>query len=119
SERGSPDPQYSVTRSIVVTAAPTPAIRAAAAGDSRAPQPHYIGVQHHIAHVWSCLAENEIAPPALGVSWDGTGYGTDGTIWGGEFFLITDKCVERIAHLRPFRLPGGDQAVKEPRRTAL
>jgi hydrogenase maturation protein HypF len=76
-------------------------------------------VQHHIAHVLSCMAENEIAPPALGVSWDGTGYGTDGTIWGGEFFLVTDENVERIAHLRPFRLPGGDKAVKEPRRTAL
>ena len=76
-------------------------------------------VQHHIAHVLSCMAENEIAPPALGVSWDGTGYGTDGTIWGGEFFLVTDESIERIAHLRPFRLPGGDKAVKEPRRTAL
>jgi hydrogenase maturation protein HypF len=65
------------------------------------------------------MAENEIAPPALGVSWDGTGYGTDGTIWGGEFFLVTNENVERVAHLRPFRLPGGDKAVKEPRRTAL
>jgi hydrogenase maturation protein HypF len=82
-------------------------------------QPHHIGVQHHIAHVLSCMAENEIAPPMLGVSWDGTGYGLDGTIWGGEFFLVTDENVERIAHLRPFRLPGGDKAVKEPRRTAL
>ena len=79
----------------------------------------HVGVQHHIAHVLSCMAENEIAPPVLGVSWDGTGYGTDGTIWGGEFFLVTDESVERIAHLRPFRLPGGDKAVKEPRRTAL
>jgi len=79
----------------------------------------HVGVQHHIAHVLSCMAENEIAPPALGVSWDGTGYGLDGTVWGGEFFLVTDKSVERIAHLRPFRLPGGDKAVKEPRRTAL
>ena len=76
-------------------------------------------VQHHIAHVLSCMAENEIAPPALGVSWDGTGYGLDGTVWGGEFFLVAENKVERFAHLRPFRLPGGDQAVKEPRRTAL
>jgi hydrogenase maturation protein HypF len=81
--------------------------------------PIVMQVQHHIAHVLSCMAENEIAPPVLGVSWDGTGYGTDGTIWGGEFFLVTDESIERIAHLRPFRLPGGDQAVKEPRRTAI
>ncbi len=81
--------------------------------------PIVMQVQHHIAHVLSCMAENEIAPPALGVSWDGTGYGTDGTIWGGEFFLVTDESIERIAHLRPFRLPGGDKAVKEPRRAAL
>jgi hydrogenase maturation protein HypF len=81
--------------------------------------PIVMQVQHHIAHVLSCMAENEIAPPALGVSWDGTGYGLDGTVWGGEFFLVTDESVERVAHFRPFRLPGGDKAVKEPRRTAL
>ena len=81
--------------------------------------PKHIGVQHHAAHVLSCMAENEIAPPALGVSWDGTGYGTDGTIWGGEFFLVTKNACERVAHLRPFRLPGGDKAVKEPRRAAI
>jgi hydrogenase maturation protein HypF len=76
-------------------------------------------VQHHVAHVLSCIAENEIQLPALGVAWDGTGYGIDGTVWGGEFFLVTDEKVERIAHLRPFRLPGGDKAVKEPRRAVL
>ncbi len=81
--------------------------------------PQIVQVQHHVAHVLSCMAENELSPPALGVSWDGTGYGLDGTIWGGEFFLVTDKTVERIAHLRPFRLPGGERAVKEPRRVAL
>jgi hydrogenase maturation protein HypF len=81
--------------------------------------PTVVGVQHHIAHVWSCMAENELLPPVLGVSWDGTGYGLDGTVWGGEFFLVTNENVERIAHLRSFRLPGGNQAVKEPRRTAL
>ncbi len=77
------------------------------------------GVQHHVAHVLSCIAENEVELPALGVAWDGTGYGPDGTIWGGEFFLVTKENVERIVHLRPFRLPGGDKAVKEPRRAAL
>jgi hydrogenase maturation protein HypF len=88
------------------------------AANSQAGSLCYVGVQHHIAHVLSCMAENEITPPALGVSWDGTGYGLDGTIWGGEFFLVTDNNVERVAHLRPFRLPGGDKAVKEPRRAA-
>jgi hydrogenase maturation protein HypF len=65
------------------------------------------------------MAENELEPPVLGVSWDGTGYGLDGTVWGGEFFLITETACERVAHLRQFPLPGGDAAVKEPRRTAL
>jgi hydrogenase maturation protein HypF len=65
------------------------------------------------------MAENELEPPVLGVSWDGTGYGLDGNVWGGEFFLVKETSCERIAHLRPFRLPGGDAAVKEPRRSAL
>ena len=81
--------------------------------------PQLLSVQHHIAHVLSCMAENELEPPFLGVSWDGTGYGLDGTVWGGEFFLVTEASCERVAHLRQFRLPGGDRAVKEPRRTAL
>ena len=78
-----------------------------------------VAVQHHWAHVASCMAENEIEPPLLGVAWDGTGYGTDGTIWGGEFFFITKDSCRRVAHFRPFRLPGGDAAIKEPRRSAL
>ena len=90
-----------------------------AAGAHGVTRPTKIGVQHHVAHVLSCIAENEIPLPALGVAWDGTGYGTDGSIWGGEFFLVTDEKAERVAHLRPFRLPGGDKAVKEPRRAAL
>ncbi|MBN2508512.1 MAG: carbamoyltransferase HypF [Verrucomicrobia bacterium] len=77
------------------------------------------GVQHHVAHVLSCLAENELEPPVLGVAWDGTGYGEDGTVWGGEFFRVSAGAVDRVAHFRTFRLPGGDQAVKEPRRSAL
>ncbi len=85
----------------------------------QAGSPRYIQVQHHIAHVLACVAENEVELPALGVAWDGTGYGTDGTIWGGEFFLATEESFERVAHLRPFRLPGGDAAAKEPRRAAL
>jgi hydrogenase maturation protein HypF len=80
---------------------------------------HYVSVQHHLAHVLACMAENELKPPVLGVSWDGTGYGLDQTIWGGEFFLITQDSLARVAHFRQFRLPGGEQAIKEPRRTAL
>ncbi len=76
-------------------------------------------VQHHVAHVLACLAENEIDGPALGVAWDGTGYGLDGTIWGGEFFAVDGASVRRVATFRPFPLPGGDQAVREPRRSAL
>ena len=78
-----------------------------------------VPVQHHVAHILSCMAENELEPPVLGISWDGTGYGTDGTIWGGEFLLIHQAGWQRFAHLRPFRLPGGDRAIKEPRRSAL
>ncbi len=78
-----------------------------------------VSVQHHIAHVLACAAENELAPPLLGVSWDGTGHGLDGTVWGGEFFLLTEKACERVAHFRQFRLPGGEKAVQEPRRAML
>jgi hydrogenase maturation protein HypF len=81
--------------------------------------PRFIAVQHHVAHILSCLAENELRPPVLGVAWDGTGYGPDGTVWGGEFFLVTETDCRRLAHLRRFRLPGGERAVKEPRRSAL
>ena len=76
-------------------------------------------VQHHFAHVFACMAENELEDPVLGVSWDGTGYGTDGTVWGGEFLLTDEESFQRVAHFRQFRLPGGEAAVKEPRRTAL
>jgi hydrogenase maturation protein HypF len=76
-------------------------------------------VQHHYAHILSVMAENELDAPVLGVSWDGTGYGTDGTIWGGEFLKITPDLFERVGHLRTFRLPGGEKAIVEPRRSAL
>jgi hydrogenase maturation protein HypF len=77
-----------------------------------------VEVQHHQAHVAACAAENGLRGPYLGVSWDGTGYGTDGTVWGGEFFLAEGANFERIAHLRPFRLPGGEAAVREGWRSA-
>jgi hydrogenase maturation protein HypF len=77
-------------------------------------------VQHHYGHVLSCMAEHGVDGPALGIAWDGTGYGDDGTIWGGEFLAIdTDLSFTRTAHLRTFSLPGGESAVREPRRSAL
>ncbi|NQS97086.1 MAG: carbamoyltransferase HypF [candidate division Zixibacteria bacterium] len=78
-----------------------------------------IEVQHHFAHILSCMAENELEGSVLGVSWDGTGYGLDGSIWGGEFLHTAGSGFERAAHLRTFPLPGGESAVKEPRRSAL
>jgi len=78
-----------------------------------------VAVQHHYAHVLACMAENHLSPPVLGVCWDGTGYGPDGTVWGGEFLLVEEKGYHRLARLRPFPLPGGDQAAREPRRAAL
>ncbi|MHA2621452.1 MAG: carbamoyltransferase HypF [bacterium JZ-2024 1] len=77
------------------------------------------GIQHHYAHILSCMAENEVDPPLLGVSWDGTGYGLDGTIWGGEFMRVDARGFSRVAHLRSFPLPGAERAVREPRRCAL
>jgi len=76
-------------------------------------------IQHHYAHVLSCMADNELEGPVLGVSWDGTGLGTDGTIWGGEFLRVDKESFTRVAHLRTFRLPGSEKAVHEPRRSAI
>jgi hydrogenase maturation protein HypF len=78
-----------------------------------------IEVQHHHAHVAACAGENQLAEPYLGVAWDGTGLGTDGTIWGGEFFRVQDGRYERVAYLRPFALPGGEAAVRQGWRIAL
>lgn len=77
-----------------------------------------IRVQHHQAHVAACAAENNVKGSYLGISWDGTGYGLDGTIWGGEFFRVEGNRYDRVAHLRPFGLPGGDAAVREGWRSA-
>lgn len=79
---------------------------------------HPVPVQHHLAHVFACMAENNIAPPVLGVAWDGIGYGLDGALWGGEFFSIKSNHWLRFAHFPSFPLLGGEQAIREPRRCA-
>ena len=78
-----------------------------------------IPVQHHYAHVLACMAEHQLQGQILGIAWDGTGYGIDQTIWGGEFLQITEQGFERVAHWLPFPLPGGDLCSREPRRSAL
>jgi hydrogenase maturation protein HypF len=78
-----------------------------------------IRVQHHHAHITSCMAEHGLKEPVLGIAWDGAGYGSDRTIWGGEFLLCDYTGFRRVATLRQFRLPGGDICMREPRRVAL
>ena len=79
-----------------------------------------LAVQHHLAHVLACLLEHRrAADGVLGVSWDGTGYGEDGTVWGGEFLLLNGQRAVRFGRLATFRLPGGDAASREPRRIAV
>jgi hydrogenase maturation protein HypF len=78
-----------------------------------------IGVQHHHAHMASCMAENGVNAPVIGVTFDGSGYGTDGAIWGGEFLVGDFRAFRRAAHLRTVPLPGGDRAIREPWRMAL
>lgn len=79
------------------------------------------GVQHHHAHIAACMADNGLsgAQPVIGVAFDGTGYGTDGTIWGGEFLIADYINCQRVAHLAQILLPGGDTATRQPWRVAL
>ena len=85
----------------------------------RAGAERLFALQHHKAHVYSVLAETGFAGKAVGVAFDGTGYGEDGAIWGGEFFAVDGMEATRAGHLAYFPLPGGDAAVREPWRTAL
>jgi len=78
-----------------------------------------LAVQHHYAHALACMAENQLTGNVFAVVWDGSGYGTDGTIWGGEFLQITSNKFSRFAHLKQFPLIGSEKAIKEPRRVAL
>lgn len=79
---------------------------------------HY-GIQHHYAHILACMAEYGLNEKVLGFAYDGTGYGADGSLWGGEVMIADVSGYERIGHLKPFALLGGDKAIKEPRRIAL
>lgn len=82
-------------------------------------KPNVVRIQHHIAHIFSVIAEHNPPLPILGVAWDGTGYGLDNTIWGGEFFLISSSGIQRIASFYPFPLPGGETAIFEPIRISF
>jgi len=86
---------------------------------SEQPQLQYIEVQHHYAHLLAAMAEFQLGQKVLGFAFDGTGYGDDGTIWGGEVMIADNFTYERIATLAPFALLGGEKAIKEPRRAAL
>jgi hydrogenase maturation protein HypF len=79
----------------------------------------FVAVQHHHAHIASCMVENSVQQPVIGVAFDGTGYGSDGTIWGGEFLVADFRGFRRVGHLEHVPMPGGAAAIKKPYRMAL
>ena len=90
-----------------------------AIGRGRVESINCVGVQHHHSHLASCMAEHRLDGEVIGVIFDGSGYGNDATIWGGEFLVGDYQRFRRAVHLRPIRLPGGDSATKQPWRVAL
>ena len=86
---------------------------------AQAKQFNCLAVQHHYAHALACMVDNRINAPCFAVVWDGTGYGEDGTVWGGEFLQMNATGYQRLMYFLPFPLPGGDVAILEPRRSAL
>jgi hydrogenase maturation protein HypF len=77
---------------------------------------HRVSVQHHYAHILAVMAEHQLTGPVLGFAFDGTGWGDDQAVWGGEVLLADEQGYQRCGHLRPFRLIGGEQAIRQPAR---
>jgi len=86
---------------------------------AESPDMTFVPVQHHHAHIVSCLADNGLQEPAIGVAFDGTGFGSDGRIWGGEFLLADYRSFDRLGHLQYVPLPGGAAAIERPYRSAI
>ncbi|MFH0952818.1 MAG: carbamoyltransferase HypF [Verrucomicrobiota bacterium] len=83
------------------------------------PAERRVAVQHHHAHVAACMVEHGLTGPVIGVALDGAGYGPDGTVWGGEFLVADLRAFRRAGHFKPYRMPGGDEAIRHPARMAL
>ncbi|MHB9099445.1 MAG: Kae1-like domain-containing protein, partial [Syntrophales bacterium] len=81
--------------------------------------PTLFSVQHHHAHIVSCMAENGLTGDVIGLAMDGSGYGTDGHVWGGEFLVANERTFTRMGHLKEFPLHGGEKAIREPWRIAI
>ena len=78
-----------------------------------------VGVQHHHAHIASCMVDNGIVEPVIGVAFDGSGFGPDGTVWGGEFIIARLDGFERVGRIEPLPMPGGELAIRKPYRLAI
>ncbi len=112
-------PEYLSTKYALRLASPRPELGAKASARHRGSQVELAGVQHHFAHIASCLAENGVNDEVIGVAFDGTGYGLDGNMWGGEFIVGSLNHFERVGHFRYVPMPGGESAVREPWRMAF